>query len=146
MMSHLRAGWRGEFAQHVKLDVQIEDRPKPPGLSMQATMPAESIADAPSNKPMVVLHPNAPVPAAAAGAKKLSRDDSMAETPNAARPGAAPVAAAMLPPTIPNEPISRSAGELTFIEPARPPLIPVARPSISSSSFCGSTPTASACP
>ena len=33
-----------------------------------------------------------------------------------------------------------------LMEPARPPLIPVARPSISSSSFCGSTPTASACP
>ena len=44
---------------------------------------------------------------------------------------------------------SRSAGrsgEVTFIEPARPPLIPVARPSISSRSFCGSTPSASAWP
>ena len=28
----------------------------------------------------------------------------------------------MLPPTIPNEPISRSAGEFTFIEPARDPV------------------------
>ena len=37
-------------------------------------------------------------------------------------------------------------GELMFIEPARPPLMPVARPSISSSSACGSTPSASACP
>src|SRR5215470_3358256 len=42
------------------------------------------------------------------------------------RASAAPVAAAMLPPTIPNEPISRSSGEVTFMEPARPPLIPVA--------------------
>src|SRR5581483_5426609 len=74
----------------------------------------------------------APSPKYATATPRVVRDSA----------SAAPVAAAMLPPTIPNEPISPSAGDVTFIDPARPPFTPVARPSISSSSACGSTPSA----
>ena len=57
---------------------------------------------------------------------------------------AAPVAAAIETPTIPKLPIRQSFGEVTFIEPARPPLTPVARPSNSSTNACASTPSAKA--
>ena len=56
----------------------------------------------------------------------------------AARPsGPAPVAAAMLPPTIPKQPTRPCSRSITFIEPARPPQTPVARPSISAASASG---------
>ena len=55
---------------------------------------------------------------------------------------AAPVAAAIEPPTIPKQPISPFSRSTTFIEPARPPQTPVARPSISATSASGSVPAA----
>ena len=55
--------------------------------------------------------------------------------PRSARP--APVAAAMLPPTIPKQPIRPCSRSMTFIEPARPPQVPVARPISSAASPAG---------
>ena len=50
--------------------------------------------------------------------------------------------AAMLPPTMPKQPIRPWSGSTMFIEPARPPLTPVERPSSSASSASGSVPRA----
>ena len=59
---------------------------------------------------------------------------------------AAPVAAAIEPPTMPKQPISPCARSTTFIEPERPPQTPLARPSISAASASGSVPAARQCP
>ena len=50
------------------------------------------------------------------------------------------------PPTMPKQPISPLSTSTTFIEPARPPQRPVARPRSSSIRPCAETPSASAWP
>ena len=59
---------------------------------------------------------------------------------------AAPVAAPIDAPTMPKQPTRPCSRSTTFIDPARPPQMPVARPSISATSRSGSVPAASAWP